>query len=84
MTPYYFRGLVLITEDIISYSEFMKMTYKDFSRLEAFTMFKNDYRKNKESKAKHQKTKAQLSGLNTIDINKLGFTDEQLKSLYQL
>ena len=84
MTPYYFRGLVLITEGIISYSEFMKMTYNDFSRLEAFTMFKNDYRKNKESKAKHQKTKAQLSGLNTIDINKLGFTDEQLKSLYQL
>ena len=84
MTPYYFRGLVLITEGIISYSEFMKMTYKDFSRLEAFAMFKNDYRKNKESKVKYQKTKAQLSGLNTIDINKLGFTDEQLKDLYQL
>lgn len=82
MTPLFFRASILIIENIISYSEFMAMKYKDFKRLEAVWMFKNQQVNKKNKKDSNDKVKASLSNVPTRSVSDLGFSDEQLKGMF--
>mgnify|MGYP003969126953 CR=1 FL=1 len=81
MTPLYFRACVLITDKIISYSEFLNMTYFDFRRLEALIVFKNK-QINKPKGQNKNKIKSQLSGLASRSVSDMGFTKEQLDMMF--
>lgn len=69
-------------ENIISYSEFLDMPYKDFKRLEAVWMFRNKQVRNKPTKEKQEKVKANLSNIPAKSVKNLGFSDEQLKGIF--
>ena len=82
MTPLFFRASILIIENIISYSEFMIMKYKDFRRLEAVWIFKNQQVQKKTKQQQTDKVKANLSNVPTRSVKDLGFSDEQLKGIF--
>lgn len=79
MTPYFFRGSILITDKILSYNEFMQMPVKDFERIEAMVRFKTHKIKQGIKKKETDKVKHQLSGLAVVDARSLGFSEEQLR-----
>lgn len=80
MTPYFFRGSILITDRILSYNEFMQMSYKDFSRIEALYVFKNKSINNRTSKKEKQETAAKLSSLPTKSVKGL-FSEEAIREI---
>ena len=82
MTPLYFRACVLISDKIISYNEFLDMTYFDFRRLEALIAFKNKQIKEKPIREKKDKVKQQLSGLTPKSVSNMGFSKEQLDTMF--
>ena len=82
MTPLFFRGSILIIENVISYSEFMQMTYRDFKRLEATFIFKNKQINSKSKQQSNDKVKANLSNVPARNVRDLGFSDEQLKGIF--
>ena len=71
----------MISERVISYSEFMDMPVFDFERIEKLYIFKNKETRNKLNREKQKESKEKLSALPKTDIKSLGFTDEQLKGL---
>jgi len=81
MTPYFFRGSVIITERIISYTEFMQMTVFDFERIEKLYIFKNKEVNNRANREKQKETVGKLSSLPKADISSFGFSKEQLEGL---
>lgn len=82
MTPLFFRGSVLIIENIISYDEFMAMPYKDFKRIEATWLFKNQQSKSRGKKQDKEKVKANLSKVPARSVRELGFSEEQLNGIF--
>ena len=81
MTPLYFRGCVLISDKVLSYSEFLEMTYFDFRRLESLIMFKNK-QINKPKGQNKNKVKSQISGLASRSVSDMGFSKEQLAMMF--
>ena len=80
MTPYFFRGSILITVRILSYNEFMGMCYKDFSRIEALYVFKNKSIRDRTSKKENLETASKLSSLPSKSVKGL-FSEEALREI---
>jgi hypothetical protein len=80
MAPYFFRGSILITDKIIGYNEFMKMSVFDFERIEAMVQFKNHKIKQGVKQRQNSQIKKQMHGLPVINAADLGFSEEQLKA----
>jgi len=80
MTPYFFRGSILITEKILGYNEFMEMSVFDFERIEAVMRFKSHKIKKGVKDKENQSVKNKLNGLPVVSAESLGFTEEQLKA----
>jgi hypothetical protein len=71
MTPLFLRGSLLITEKIISYNEFMEMTFKDFKRIESTYYFMTNMKNGVTKTANNNETIEKLSKLDTVNINDL-------------
>lgn len=76
---------MLISESIITYSEFMEMPYHRFKKLEDFIIFKNSminrgFKKEKANQNK-QEIKAKLNSLPIINMSDMGFSNQQIKDL---
>lgn len=79
MTPYFFRGSILITDRVIGYNEFMEMSVFDFERIEAMIQFKNHKIKQGVKNKQNSKVKKQMHGLPVVNAKDLGFSEEQLR-----
>lgn len=85
MTPLMFRGSILISEKILSYSDFINMPYDRFCKIEATSHFINmikyeDIKKdNLTSSTNKDDVKRKLAGLPTVSKNSL--TEEQKRFL---
>lgn len=66
----------------MSYTEFMKMPYRDFKRIEATFIFKNKQINSKSKQQSNDKVKANLSNVPARNVRDLGFSDEQLKGIF--
>jgi hypothetical protein len=82
MTPLFFRGSILMIENILSYSEFMSMKYRDFKRIEAVWMFKNKQVQNRIKQQSQNETISKLSNVPTRSVQDMGFSKEQLKAMF--
>ena len=69
-------------ENIISYSEFMGMTYRDFKRIEAVWMFKNKQVQNRTKQQSQNETRSKLSNVPTRSVQDMGFSKEQLEAMF--
>jgi len=71
MTPLFFRGSILIAEQVLSYSDFMNMNYRDFKRIEATHSLMTNLKNGVEYKDENSKeeTKEQLSKLDSIHVD---------------
>jgi len=78
MSPLFFRGSILISENVLSFSEFQEMRYCDFVKLEATHYFllniKNGTPK-KDTQDEKAKVKEKLMGLETVHIDDLNLPD---------
>ena len=74
----------MISEKILSYSDFMNMTYRDFKRIEATYIFmmniKNGNSTNKEETK--DKVKEKLSGLSTISQEDFDNLPDEYKEIF--
>ena len=81
MSPLFFRGSILISEGILSFTEFQEMRYCDFVKVEATHYFmmrmKNGTTANTVDNKKEE-TKRKLDGLNTVTAEELGLSEEYL------
>ena len=69
-------------ENILSYSEFMSMKYRDFKRIEAVWMFKNKQVQNRIKQQSQNETISKLSNVPTRSVQDMGFSKEQLKAMF--
>lgn len=76
MTPLFFRGAILISEKILSYNDFMAMTYTQFKRIEATHSFLNDMRNGNHKADDNAKLKDKLSNLKKVNLDDLDLPDE--------
>jgi hypothetical protein len=80
MTPYFFRGSILITDKVIGYNEFMEMSVLDFERIESLISFKNHKIRQGVKNKQNSQVKKQMHGLPVVNASDLGFSEEQLKA----
>ena len=77
--PLFFRGSILVSEGVISFTEFQSMRYCDFVKIEAthYYILKVKNGSDKKTKTdKNEKVKQELSGLDEINIDDLGLPKE--------
>ena len=78
MSPLFFRGSLLISEGILSFTEFQEMRYCDFVKIEATHYFMLRVKNGTSTKTindEREKTKEKLMGLDTVHIDDLNLPD---------
>ena len=79
MSPLFFRGSILVSEGVLSFTEFQEMRYIDFTKLEATHYFMLKVKNGNTAKtadSEKEKTKEKLMGLDTVHIDDLGLSKE--------
>jgi len=76
MTPYFFRGCMMVSFGIITLSEFFELRYKDFTRLEAVHQLRTNYAGVKAAKQKKAETASRLMGLPTVSLDDMDIPEE--------
>jgi hypothetical protein len=76
MAPLFFRGAILISEKILSYNDFMTMTYSQFKRIEATYSFLTNMKNSTVKNEDNVDMKDKLSKLQTISLDELDLPEE--------